>query len=230
MFSSWSVYDINYRCDSALSLDSFVNYFNKPSVQAAIHAPAKPFQACNDTLLRFLTEEFVQPPADFILPAILERGISIHIYSGDHDFLLNHIGTELVIQNMTWSVPPHEFLIPLPEYIGSFKSRDKLVQYYIIYKSDSAHFPRCNKQGFQSPPNHKFLVDGKVAGYWGAEVRLYYFFFLPDATTPFSLPLSQLSIHLHTPSTFPSKCPPIFLFKPRLHPFSLLSSPLCSLR
>ena len=49
-----------------------------------------------------LSEEFVAPPAYSIMPAILDAGISIHIYSGDRDFLFNHIGTELIIQNMTW--------------------------------------------------------------------------------------------------------------------------------
>lgn len=36
------------------------------------------------------------------MPAILENGIPIHLYSGGYDLLLNHIGTELAIQNMTW--------------------------------------------------------------------------------------------------------------------------------
>ena len=26
----------------------------------------------------------------------------MHLYSGDYDFLLNHLGSELTIQNMTW--------------------------------------------------------------------------------------------------------------------------------
>lgn len=31
-------------------------------------------------------------------------------------------------------------------------------------------FPRCGKQGFQSPPDKNFTVDGQVAGNWGYEV------------------------------------------------------------
>lgn len=27
----------------------------------------------------------------------------MHVYSGENDFLLNHFGTELVLQNMTWN-------------------------------------------------------------------------------------------------------------------------------
>lgn len=35
---------------------------------------------------------------------------------------------------------------------------------------------RLNKQGFHSPPNRKFLVNGKVAGNWGEEVSSLLFF------------------------------------------------------
>jgi carboxypeptidase C (cathepsin A) len=33
---------------------------------------------------------------------VTEHNISVHVYSGDNDLLLNHLGTELVLQNMTW--------------------------------------------------------------------------------------------------------------------------------
>lgn len=36
------------------------------------------------------------------MPTILEQGVLINIYSADYDFLFNHTGTELAIQNMTW--------------------------------------------------------------------------------------------------------------------------------
>lgn len=53
------------------------------------------------------------------------------MYSGDLDFLLNHWGTEVAIQNMSW----------------------------------------CGGQGFTHKPDKTFVVDGKVAGSWGAEVH-----------------------------------------------------------
>ncbi|KAL4873188.1 hypothetical protein BDV12DRAFT_160548 [Aspergillus spectabilis] len=34
---------------------------------------------------------------------ITSHNISLHIYSGKYDIPLNHHGTELVLQNMTWN-------------------------------------------------------------------------------------------------------------------------------
>lgn len=96
------MYNIGYNCQNAPTTDNFVNYFNRPDVQKAIHAPKIRYEACNAELIQGLTEELVAPPAYHIMPAIIEQGIPIHIYSGGRDFLFNHIGTELVIQNMTW--------------------------------------------------------------------------------------------------------------------------------
>lgn len=99
---SWNVYNIGYRCENAPIVDRFIDYFNQPSVRTAIHAPNKTFDVCNSTILQALEQEHVQPAAYSILPAILEQGISVHIYNGERDFLINHIGAELIIQNMTW--------------------------------------------------------------------------------------------------------------------------------
>jgi carboxypeptidase D len=96
------MYNIDYNCGNFPSTAGFEAYFNQPAVRHAIHAPQKAFVACNSSLIATLSEELVTPPAYSLMPAILEAGVSIHIYSGDHDFLFNHIGTELMIQNMTW--------------------------------------------------------------------------------------------------------------------------------
>ena len=101
---SFNMYNIDYNCENAPSIVDFEAYFNRPSVRDAIHVFPKEFAACNTSLLATLSQEFVTPPAYFIMPAILDAGVSIHLYSGNFDFLLNHIGTELTIQNMTWYV------------------------------------------------------------------------------------------------------------------------------
>lgn len=44
----------------------------------------------------------MEPAAYRGLPEILGQGVKVHVYSGDLDALLNHWGTELVMQNMTW--------------------------------------------------------------------------------------------------------------------------------
>lgn len=71
-------------------------------MKAAIHAPDKAALSCNRTIDTTLVQELVDPPAYSIIPSIIEHGIEVHIYSSEYDFLINHIGTELVIQNMTW--------------------------------------------------------------------------------------------------------------------------------
>lgn len=96
------MYNIDYDCGNTPSTAEFEAYFNQPSVQEVIHVSPQNFVACNDSIMASLSQEFVTPPAYSIMPAILDAGVSIHIYSGDRDFLFNHIGTELTIQNMTW--------------------------------------------------------------------------------------------------------------------------------
>lgn len=100
--ASFNLYNIDYNCEKNASTAEFEAYFNQPTVQDAIHVSPKKFLACNTTIVDLLVDELVPPPAYSILPAILEARILVHIYSGNRDFLLNHIGTELVIQNMTW--------------------------------------------------------------------------------------------------------------------------------
>lgn len=96
------MYNINYTCDSAPPTQRIEVYFNRPSVQKVIHAPNKNYQLCNMSVRYELGRELVQPPAYSVMPTILEQGFLLNIYSADYDFLFNHIGTELAIQNMTW--------------------------------------------------------------------------------------------------------------------------------
>lgn len=104
--SSFSVYNIAATCPSANPNTTFpaTTYLNLPAVRTAIHAANKTWEVCNATILDTLSSELVMPPAYNILPRLLGKGVCVHLYSGDQDFLLDHIGTELVVQNMTWYV------------------------------------------------------------------------------------------------------------------------------
>ncbi|KAI9851107.1 MAG: hypothetical protein M1824_002839, partial [Vezdaea acicularis] len=102
----FSQYNIKYNCDNAgvnEDLTDFTDYLNQPALQAAIHVN-KTFEDCNQTVQYLLGEpgNVPPPPAYDILPRLL-RSVQVHLYSGDLDILLNHLGTELVIQNMTWN-------------------------------------------------------------------------------------------------------------------------------
>lgn len=103
----FNAYSINVDCSNPLySDDAFTAHLNMPAVKAAIHAPAElSYMQCNSTLQAELTAHTQRsvPPAYFILPSLLAGGIKVHLWSGTADYILNHIGTELAIQNMTWN-------------------------------------------------------------------------------------------------------------------------------
>ncbi|KAJ5231633.1 Peptidase S10 serine carboxypeptidase [Penicillium citrinum] len=104
----YDVYDISHDCSTIDPLPLLGEYFSRKDVQKALHVTdSGDFSACNPTILGTLL-------AYHILPSLVtEHNISLHIYNGKWDMLLNHIGTEFSIQNMTWrggqgfSVKPH---------------------------------------------------------------------------------------------------------------------------
>ncbi|KAI4104097.1 MAG: hypothetical protein LQ339_003950 [Xanthoria mediterranea] len=111
-------YNILATCHHPRDDSGPTHWLNKPAVRKAIHAPDKQIESCNRTVFDTLSREEVEPAAYRILPEILARGVKVHLYSGDLDALLNHWGTELVVQNMTWNgkqglqhPPNHEFIL-----------------------------------------------------------------------------------------------------------------------
>ncbi|CAG8376452.1 unnamed protein product [Penicillium salamii] len=113
----YDVYDISHDCSSISALPLLAGYFSRADVQAALHAPSSgPYSACNSTILgTLLAAESPVPPAYFILPNLVtEHNISLHLFSGEWDMLINHLGSELSLQNMTWrgaqgfSKPPNQ--------------------------------------------------------------------------------------------------------------------------
>ncbi|RLM01047.1 hypothetical protein CFD26_108916 [Aspergillus turcosus] len=105
----FDIYDITNDCTTIDPLGLMASYFSRGDVQAALNIPPAPaaplaFAPCNSTILdTLLLAVPPTPPAYSILPSLVtEHSISVHVYSGDNDLLLNHLGTELVLQNMTW--------------------------------------------------------------------------------------------------------------------------------
>ncbi|MCJ1403072.1 hypothetical protein MMC11_006295 [Xylographa trunciseda] len=102
-YPCFDLFDITSTCSTNPNAVPVANYLNQPAVRAAIHAPDKEIVDCNITIQETLAADQVTPPAYAIIPSLLAQNISVHIYSGDYDIVLPHIGTELVIQNMTWN-------------------------------------------------------------------------------------------------------------------------------
>ncbi|KAL2867926.1 putative serine carboxypeptidase [Aspergillus lucknowensis] len=117
--SCFDVYDVSHDCSAVNSLSLVTSYFGRADVQAALNIPPtptsaagsgslaplpSPFSACNSTILDILLgSQSPRAPAYSILPNLVtSHNISLHIYFGEYDMLLNHYGAELTLQNMTW--------------------------------------------------------------------------------------------------------------------------------
>ncbi|KAI0773570.1 alpha/beta-hydrolase [Fomes fomentarius] len=78
-------------------------YFDRPEVQAVIHAPANVTWAeCSDVRV-FPRGDRSLPPAFTVLPNAIEKSARSVIVHGLADFILIAEGTRIVIQNMTWN-------------------------------------------------------------------------------------------------------------------------------
>lgn len=119
-------YDISHDCSTVNSFNLVASYFSRPDVQIALNvlpsastSPSvtedspddtqrqtpSPFLSCNpDVLSTFLLNgQTPQAPVYSVLPTLItSHNISLHLYWGEYDILLNHFGAELVLQNMTW--------------------------------------------------------------------------------------------------------------------------------
>jgi carboxypeptidase D len=101
----YDVYDISHDCTSVSALPLLAEYFSRADVQAALHVhDSGNYSACNSTILgTLLAANSPVPPEYSILPSLVtEQNISLHLYSGEWDMLINHFGAELSLQNMTW--------------------------------------------------------------------------------------------------------------------------------
>lgn len=112
--SCHSPYNIKYNCSSIDPNPIIFEYFNRPDVQDALHIPDSIrrdnntylFQPCNQEIINSLytLANTPTPPAYTIIPDLLSiHNISVNIYQGGLDFRVNHLGVELVLQNMTWN-------------------------------------------------------------------------------------------------------------------------------
>lgn len=100
----FDLYDIHHDCKTVDPLSLLAEYFSRVDVQTALHANiAGSFSPCNSMILGTLLAVPPTPPAYSVLPDLVtNHNISLHFYNGEGDMLINHIGTELAIQNMTW--------------------------------------------------------------------------------------------------------------------------------
>ncbi|OBT94807.1 hypothetical protein VE01_06309 [Pseudogymnoascus verrucosus] len=100
-------YNINeHGYDNLYSDGAYIAYLNRADVQSAIHTPHIQFNPCNDDLGGLLVSNDrriqPQPPAYTIVPNLISQGVKVHIFNGILDYVIPHMGQELVLQNTTW--------------------------------------------------------------------------------------------------------------------------------
>ncbi|KAJ5673856.1 Carboxypeptidase [Penicillium macrosclerotiorum] len=155
----WDVYDIHHDCSTVNAMALIAKYFSRSDVQEALHVRGRGnYTACNSTILEtLLAAPSVVPPAYTLLPSLVtDYNISLHIYNGEWDMLLNHIGTELSIQNMTW------------RGVQGFSQKPQR----LFYADDPA--PVSDSQRSTSA---RANVADHVAGYWASERGVSYHLF-----------------------------------------------------
>ncbi|CAG8475577.1 5900_t:CDS:10 [Ambispora gerdemannii] len=101
----FSIHDVRYNCSNPappfLLVNSefdYVAFLQNPKLLEQIHMPANspPWKLCNEILRPDHSLVTVN-----IIPRLTEH-IKVVIWSGDKDPLINHIGTEFAIGNMSW--------------------------------------------------------------------------------------------------------------------------------
>lgn len=160
----FDVYDISHNCSAIDPYSLMAAYFSRQDVQAALHVEhAGEYAACNSTILNtLLAGPPVQPPEYELLPNLVTKhNISLHFYNGELDMLINHIGTELSIQNMTWNGGQ------------GFSEKPKK----LFYVNDAAPRSESSRTSSASKSSVNVETTAEVAGTWASERGVSYHLF-----------------------------------------------------
>ncbi|KAF1937556.1 hypothetical protein EJ02DRAFT_385459 [Clathrospora elynae] len=105
-----NMYDIRLRDDSSCGMNwppdlvDVTPYLRRPDVIQALHINADKktgWQECNGAVSAHFRAKNSEPAVKF-LPSLIEQ-VPVLLFSGDKDFICNHIGTESMIQNLSWN-------------------------------------------------------------------------------------------------------------------------------
>jgi carboxypeptidase D len=105
-----NMYDIRLRDDSSCGmnwppdLSDVTPYLRRPDVVQALHINTDKktgWAECNGAVSSHFRAKNSAPTVKF-LPELLEQ-VPVLLFSGDKDFICNHVGTEAMIENLRWS-------------------------------------------------------------------------------------------------------------------------------
>ncbi|KAI3722055.1 hypothetical protein L2E82_33079 [Cichorium intybus] len=94
-------YDLRKQnCDDLSRIDKFLNF---PLVKKALGVPKDiHFGACNGKVYQAMKEDIMRN-LEVGLPKLLEEGIKMLVYAGQHDFICNWLGNYRWVKEMKWS-------------------------------------------------------------------------------------------------------------------------------
>lgn len=92
---------VNYR---GLGVDRIRKYLNRKDVREAIHAQHDPtcFEDCSDAVGTALYGDNNLASID-VLVELLNSNIRVLVYNGQFDYICNHLGTEMALENLNWA-------------------------------------------------------------------------------------------------------------------------------
>ena len=103
----FGIYDIETTCDMADPGANAQNYFIRLDVQNSVNVFPTLFRGCSEDgrdLFATSPNNFATPPVYNIIPDLINNHkIPFHFYQGKSDMVINHIGIELGLQNMSWN-------------------------------------------------------------------------------------------------------------------------------
>lgn len=91
----------NYR---VLGVEHIRKYLNRKEVREAIHAQHDPtcFEDCSDAVGNSLYGDNNLASID-VLVELLNNDIRVLLYNGQFDYICNHLGTEMALENLNWA-------------------------------------------------------------------------------------------------------------------------------
>jgi len=86
-----------------LTLGAMTKYLRRPDVIEALHVTSTPhsWTECTSRVSSALSGDS-SPPSYTLFPELLKH-IKVTLFAGDKDLICNHVGIELMIENLTWN-------------------------------------------------------------------------------------------------------------------------------
>jgi carboxypeptidase C (cathepsin A) len=106
----FNVYDIRLYLDNCNDMnwpngvEHIRKYLNRKEVREAIHAQHDPtcFEDCSDAVGNSLYGDNNLASID-VLVELLNNDIRVLLYNGQFDYICNHLGTEMALENLNWA-------------------------------------------------------------------------------------------------------------------------------